>query len=72
MVRGLDGVVAVDPSGRLAGRGAYVCANPACIETAITKGALQRALGAPVPTSLRAQLETSALSTDQGGIRGQE
>lgn len=72
VVRQPDGAVVLDPTGRLAGRGAYVCVDQACIDLAITKGALQRALGVPLPPTLRATLGGSMLSTDQGGIRGQE
>lgn len=42
IVRTADGVI-FDPSGRLAGRGAYVC-NIDCLRTAYTKGGLNRAL----------------------------
>jgi predicted RNA-binding protein YlxR (DUF448 family) len=33
-----------DPSGRLAGRGAYVCADGGCREAALNKGGRARAL----------------------------
>ncbi|HEX8939246.1 MAG TPA: YlxR family protein [Candidatus Limnocylindrales bacterium] len=72
VVRAPDGDVQLDPSGRLPGRGAYVCADPACIERAIDRGALSRALAVPIPERLREALEGSILSIDQGGIRGQE
>jgi len=45
-----------DPSGRLAGRGAYVCADGTCREQALTKGALARALSVSIPAGDRAQL----------------
>jgi hypothetical protein len=64
-----------DPTGRLAGRGAYVCNEAACIERAITKGALARALKSPVPPDLRETLaaEGDPLNTTiEGGARGQE
>ena len=64
----------VDPSGRLAGRGAYVCHQDACIERAITKGALARALETrlpdELPTELREAIDTDTLT--EGGARGQE
>lgn len=36
-VRGADGVVALDVSGKMAGRGAYVCADEACFAKACEK-----------------------------------
>ena len=44
-----DGTVTVDPGGRLAGRGAYVCRTADCLDKAIAKGALSRALRTPLP-----------------------
>ena len=41
------GVVA-DPTGKLAGRGAYVCAQAACWEKALKKGGLERTLKTPI------------------------
>ena len=75
IVRTPDGRIVADPTGRLAGRGAYVCSDPACIERAITKGALARALKSPLPPDLRETLaaEGSTLNTMiEGGARGQE
>jgi len=56
-----DGVVVLDPTGKLAGRGTYICAdNPACLEKAIKTKALERALEAAIDPavfdSLRQQL----------------
>lgn len=36
-VRNADGSVSLDPTGRAAGRGAYVCADSACFEEALKK-----------------------------------
>lgn len=44
IVRRPDGHVVVDPSGKEAGRGAYLCDQTACWETAITSNVLDRAL----------------------------
>ena len=48
VVRGPDGVVAVDLSGRSAGRGTYICDDPACREPARLAQAITRALNASV------------------------
>lgn len=47
VVRTKDGAVAFDATGRVAGRGAYVC-SPACLQTALAGKKLQRALKANV------------------------
>jgi len=62
-----------DPTGRSAGRGAYVCHSTACIDKAITKGALARALRTPLPADLGTTLAASLTQPiDEGGARGQE
>ena len=47
VVRGADGIVAWDPSGRAAGRGAYVCADPSCQDLPRMTVAVARALDVP-------------------------
>jgi uncharacterized protein len=44
LVRDADGHVTVDPTGKRAGRGAYLCHNPACWEQALKRQGLERAL----------------------------
>lgn len=44
VVRGPDGRVTVDERGKAAGRGAYLCRDPRCWETALQRRALERAL----------------------------
>jgi predicted RNA-binding protein YlxR (DUF448 family) len=65
--------VTVDPGGRLAGRGAYVCRSAECLDKAIAKGALSRALRTQLPADLRTSLAGSIPDhTAEGGARGQE
>ncbi|MEX0682031.1 MAG: YlxR family protein [Dehalococcoidia bacterium] len=56
IVRTADGVLA-DPTGKLAGRGAYICHQPQCWEQAIKKGRLERSL------------KTTLTATDAAGLR---
>lgn len=44
LVRDADGRVALDPSGKRNGRGAYLCHSPACWEQALKRKGLERAL----------------------------
>jgi predicted RNA-binding protein YlxR (DUF448 family) len=75
LVRTTTGDVTFDPTGRLAGRGAYVCRSGDCLDKAITKGALSRALRTPLSADLRSSLADSITIDDidiEGGSRGQE
>ncbi len=44
LVRDAEGHVALDPTGKRAGRGAYLCHDPACWEQALKRQGLVRAL----------------------------
>jgi hypothetical protein len=74
IVRTPGGDVILDPSGRLAGRGAYVCVGSDCLTNAINKGALTRALETKLPPAFLASVAAGDASTtiSQGGPRGQE
>ncbi|MGH2513330.1 MAG: RNase P modulator RnpM [Candidatus Limnocylindrales bacterium] len=79
IVRTPGGDVLQDPSGRLAGRGAYVCAEGACRATALAKGALARALSRAIPIDERTRLMTPTGTRperpemdNEGDDRGQE
>ena len=50
----------MDATGRLAGRGAYLCDDPSCRRTALSKNILTRALGVPLPDDLRSALQMDA------------
>ena len=76
VVRTPDGRIVLDLTGRLPGRGAYLCDDPACRATAMKKGALSRALATGIPEALLAELlgpDAPTMTTkDEGGDRGQE
>ncbi len=56
IVRSPEGEFSLDPSGRKNGRGAYICMNPACLEKAEKRKALQRSFKAEVDGSVYRQL----------------
>jgi hypothetical protein len=75
VVRTPAGEVRLDETGRAAGRGAYLCRTTECLDKAIAKGALSRALKTPLPTDVRDALAGSLdpmKTTIEGGARGQE
>jgi predicted RNA-binding protein YlxR (DUF448 family) len=57
VVRRPDGTVVLDERGGLEGRGAYLCADGSCWDSALKRSALQRALKTSLPTELRTRLE---------------
>jgi uncharacterized protein len=44
IVRSPAGTVAYDPTGKAAGRGAYLCGQAACLDQAVRRRSIQRAL----------------------------
>lgn len=54
--RNEDGVVVADRSGRVSGRGAYICQNSACLTKAKKAKLLERALEATLDDTVYAQL----------------
>lgn len=56
VVRTPDGDVTVDPTGKLSGRGAYVCPDVRCLEQALKAKRLERALQRPIPDDVRLRL----------------
>ena len=75
IVRTPDGSVTIDDTGRLAGRGAYVDRSTECLDKAIAKGVLSRALKTQLPADLREALIgslTDMHTTIEGGARGQK
>ena len=63
IVRTPEGDVAVDPTGKRSGRGAYVCAARECLQRAVRSGKLSKALEAEVPEDM-----VTALSNRLGGV----
>ncbi len=55
-MRAPDGTIAVDPTGRAPGRGAYLCRDASCWDAAARKRALEHALKATIPADVAAAL----------------
>ncbi|HWR23687.1 MAG TPA: YlxR family protein [Feifaniaceae bacterium] len=52
VVRSAEGKVSIDPTGKAAGRGAYICRDIACLERAIKSRGLERAFEQKVEPAL--------------------
>lgn len=66
VVRGTDGTVNLDFSGKSNGRGAYLCPDIACLVKARRTKALERSLEVPIPEEVYDRLEKEMGATDNG------
>ena len=57
VVRSPEGNISLDFKGKLPGRGAYVCLDPACLKKARKSRALERAFDMAIPPEVYDQLE---------------
>ena len=60
LVRHADGVVQIDRTGKLSGRGAYVCPNQRCLEIALKKDKLEHSLKTHIAPANVSSLRASA------------
>ena len=66
VVRCVDGNVQLDFSGKLNGRGAYVCPDMACLAKARKSRSLERCLETPIPEEVYNRLEKEMEGTNLG------
>lgn len=57
VVKTPEGEIKLDMTGRLNGRGAYICKSPECLKKAQKSGALSRAFGCEVPDGVFSEIE---------------
>ena len=70
IVRTVPGAVVVDPTGKLSGRGAYLCRQASCWERGLRKDVLPRALKTSLSEADRAALEAYAAGLSGAGVAG--
>ena len=61
VVKNADGEIFADPTGKAAGRGAYICANPECLKMLTKKKLLNRAFSTNVSDEVYLVVEDNAL-----------
>ncbi len=66
IVRSPDGEVAIDPTGKRNGRGAYLCHKPECWRKALDTPILARALNADIPEATEHELRKHAATLEHG------
>ena len=57
VVKSPEGELSLDPTGKKAGRGAYVCTDPACLAAARKARRLEKAFACRIPDALYEELE---------------
>jgi predicted RNA-binding protein YlxR (DUF448 family) len=57
LVRTPEDVIAVDPTGKRSGRGAYICPDPECLMKARKGKRLEKALKASIPQNVYSEIE---------------
>ena len=60
VVRGVDGVVEVDETGKKSGRGAYLCRTRECWDKALKSKTLEYALKTPISMEQKVALQAYA------------
>ena len=68
IVRTGEGTLELDRTGKLNGRGAYLCCDEACLRKAIKTRALERALEAPMNDGLKAALLSEIGHGDESAV----
>ena len=66
VVRGTDGIVSLDFSGKLNGRGAYLCPDLSCLKKAHKAKSLERSLEVPIPEEVYDRLVKEMEAGDRG------
>ena len=66
VVRGIDGTVSLDFSGKLNGRGAYICPQMDCLKKAQKAKSLERSLEAQIPDSVYERLAKEMEAGENG------
>lgn len=57
VVRTPDGDIGIDPTGKMNGRGAYLCRDWSCLRAALKRKGLERAFKTPLPPNAALALE---------------
>lgn len=64
VLRSPDGEILLDLTGKMSGRGAYLCKNPACLKRARKSGKISASLECAIPDVVYDRLE-SEICTDE-------
>lgn len=65
IVKSPDGKFSIDATGKKSGRGAYICKNADCLETAIRQHRLEKSFKCPIDNSVYEQLKEEFAKLDE-------
>lgn len=66
IVRKADGSIATDPSGKISGRGAYLCPSVSCLNAALKKRRIPIALNTEVKSEKLSELQKEFIKMTSG------
>lgn len=59
-----EGEISLDPTGKMNGRGAYLCKDPQCLRKAQKSKRIEKALSCTVPDEIYNKLEQELISSE--------
>ncbi len=64
VVKTPEGKISLDPTGKMNGRGAYLCKDPQCLRKAQKSKRIEKALSCTVPDEIYNKLEQELISSE--------
>ena len=64
VVKTPEGEISLDPTGKMNGRGAYLCKDPQCLRKAQKSKRIEQALSCTVPDEIYNKLEQELISSE--------
>lgn len=64
VVKTPEGEISLDPTGKMNGRGAYLCKDPQCLRKAQKSKRIEKALSCTVPDKIYNKLEQELISSE--------
>ena len=64
VVKTPEGEISLDPTGKMNGRGAYLCKDPQCLRKAQKSTRIEKALSCTVPDEIYNKLEQELISSE--------
>ena len=64
VVKTPEGEISLDPTGKMNGRGAYLCKDPQCLRKAQKSKRIEKALSCTVPAEIYNKLEQELISSE--------
>ncbi|MBQ1351808.1 MAG: YlxR family protein [Oscillospiraceae bacterium] len=66
VVKSPEGVISLDPKGKMPGRGTYICPQASCLAKARKSKGMERALSTAIPLEIYESLEAQLEAVEHG------